>query len=103
MILKQNRNRLFLPTHHPPDLLLTNEAIVRKAICLVIVDFFSSLDVGCCPCCCRLFVMNKSDHKVVICFGHVRKYYNICNNCSNLAARVTLNMEELEMERQYPQ
>ena len=46
---------------------------MRKAICLVIVDFFSFLDVGCCPCCCPhgMFVMNKSDHKVVICYGHV--------------------------------
>ena len=37
-----------------------------------------------------MFVMNKSDHKVVICYGHVNKYYNICNNCSNLTPRDTL-------------
>ena len=92
VLLICDRNRLSPPTHHSSNFLPTNEAIVRKAICLVIVDFFSLLDVGCWPCCCPhdMFVMNKSDHKVVICYGHVNKYYNICNNCSDLTTRGTL-------------
>ena len=92
ILLICDRNRLFPPTHDSSNFLPTNEAIVRKAICLVIVDFFSLLDVGCWPCCCPhdMFVMNKSDHKVVICYGHVNKYYNICNNCRDLTTRGSL-------------